>query len=54
MGGGDGVAAKTPAGQAQAGAGEAPPRTRFLRQFELVRRMRGYDQQLDGNWIKRA
>ena len=54
MGGGDGVAAKTPAGQAQAGAGEAPPRTRYLRQFELVEKMRAYDPSLDEKLINRA
>ena len=54
MSGGDGVAAKTPAGQAQAGAGDAPTRTRFLRQFELVEKMRAYDPSLDENLINRA
>ncbi len=54
MGGGDGVAAKTPAGQAQAGAGEAPTRTRYLRQFELVEKMRAYDPSLDEKLINRA
>jgi len=54
MAGGDGVAAKTPAGSKQAGAGEAPPRTRFLRQFELVERMRAYDPSLDESLINRA
>jgi (p)ppGpp synthase/HD superfamily hydrolase len=54
MGGGDGVAAKTPAGQVQAGAGDAPTRTRFLRQFELVEKMRAYDPSLDENLINRA
>ena len=54
MGGGDAVAAKTPAGQAQAGAGDAPARTRFLRQFELVEKMRAYDPSLDENLINRA
>src|SRR5689334_6398693 len=54
MGGGDGVAAKTPAGQAQAGAGDAPARTRFLRQFELVEKMRAYDPSLDESLINRA
>jgi len=52
--GGDGVAAKTPAGPVQAGAGEAPPRTRYLRQFELVERMRAYDPSLDENLVNRA
>src|SRR5689334_20538951 len=54
MGGGDGVAAKTPAGQAQAGAGDAPARTRFLRQFELVEKMRAYDPSVDESLINRA
>lgn len=53
MGGGDGVAAKTPAAPQQAGAGENP-RTRYLRQFELVERMRDYDPQVDENLINRA
>jgi GTP pyrophosphokinase/guanosine-3',5'-bis(diphosphate) 3'-pyrophosphohydrolase len=52
--GGDGVAAKTPAGQAQAGAGEAAARTRYLRQFELIERMREYDPSLDEHLINRA
>lgn len=54
MGGGDGVAANAPAGSKQAGAGDAPPRTRFLRQFELVERMRAYDPSLDENLVNRA
>jgi GTP diphosphokinase / guanosine-3',5'-bis(diphosphate) 3'-diphosphatase len=54
MSGGDGAAAKTPAGPAQAGAGEAPPRTKFLRQFELVERVREYDPSLDESLINRA
>jgi GTP diphosphokinase / guanosine-3',5'-bis(diphosphate) 3'-diphosphatase len=54
MSGGDGVAAKTPPGPQKAGAGDAPPRTRFLRQFELVERMRAYDPSLDENLINRA
>ncbi len=54
MPGGDGVAAKTPAGQPLAGAGAAPPRTRFLRQFELVERMRAYDPSTDEHLINRA
>jgi GTP pyrophosphokinase/guanosine-3',5'-bis(diphosphate) 3'-pyrophosphohydrolase len=54
MSGGDGVAAKTPAGPAQAGAGDAPTRTRFLRQFELVEKMRAYDPSLDESLINRA
>jgi guanosine-3',5'-bis(diphosphate) 3'-pyrophosphohydrolase len=52
MAGGDGVAAKTPAGMA--GAGAAAPRKGFLRQFELVERMRAYDPSLDENLINRA
>ena len=39
MSGGDGVAAKTPAGSAKTGAGAAPARSKILRQFELVERM---------------
>ncbi len=54
MAGGDGVAAKTPAGQAQAGAGDVATRVRYLRQFELVERMRAYDPSLDENLINRA
>ncbi|MEZ5995952.1 MAG: bifunctional (p)ppGpp synthetase/guanosine-3',5'-bis(diphosphate) 3'-pyrophosphohydrolase [Hyphomonadaceae bacterium] len=54
MSGGDGVAAKVPAGQAEAGAGAAAPRARFLRQFELVERVRGYDPSADENLINRA
>lgn len=54
MSGGDGVAAKTPAGQARAGAGEAPPRTKYLRQFELVERVRAYDPSVDESLINRA
>ncbi|MBS0386674.1 MAG: bifunctional (p)ppGpp synthetase/guanosine-3',5'-bis(diphosphate) 3'-pyrophosphohydrolase [Proteobacteria bacterium] len=54
MGGGDGVAAKVPAGPAEAGAGDAAPRTRYLRQFELVEKMRAYDPSLDENLINRA
>ncbi|HYD88514.1 MAG TPA: bifunctional (p)ppGpp synthetase/guanosine-3',5'-bis(diphosphate) 3'-pyrophosphohydrolase [Vitreimonas sp.] len=54
MAGGDGVAAQVPAGSDQAGAGAAPPRTRFLRQFELVERMRAYDPSLDENLVNRA
>lgn len=53
MSGGDVVAASTPVGK-KAGAGEAPPRTRFLRQFELVERMRAYDPSLDENLVNRA
>jgi GTP diphosphokinase / guanosine-3',5'-bis(diphosphate) 3'-diphosphatase len=54
MAGGDGVAAKAPAGRAQAGAGDARSRTRFLRQFELVERVRAYDPSLDESLINRA
>jgi GTP pyrophosphokinase/guanosine-3',5'-bis(diphosphate) 3'-pyrophosphohydrolase len=50
--GGDGVAAKVPAGPAP--AAEASPRTRYLRQFELVERMRAYDPSLDESLINRA
>ncbi|MBC7770631.1 MAG: bifunctional (p)ppGpp synthetase/guanosine-3',5'-bis(diphosphate) 3'-pyrophosphohydrolase [Phycisphaerales bacterium] len=53
MAGGDGVAANAPAGK-KAGAGEAPPRTRYLRQFELVERMRAYDPSLDEHLVNRA
>jgi GTP diphosphokinase / guanosine-3',5'-bis(diphosphate) 3'-diphosphatase len=51
--GGDGVAAKH---APEAGAGEnAPvPRARFLRQFELVERVRAYDPGVDENLINRA
>ena len=54
MAGGDGVAAQAPVGSKAAGAGAAPPRTRYLRQFELVERMRGYDPSLDENLVNRA
>lgn len=54
MSGGDGVAAKNPLGPQKAGAGDTPSRTRFLRQFELVERMRAYDPSLDENLINRA
>ena len=54
MSGGDGVAAKTPVGSIKAGAGDAPPRTRLLRQFELVERVREYDPSVDENLINRA
>ncbi|MEZ6021962.1 MAG: HD domain-containing protein [Hyphomonadaceae bacterium] len=54
MAGGDGVAAKTPAGAVPAAAGDAPPRTRFLRQFELVERVRAYDPSVDESLINRA
>ena len=50
--GGDGVAAK-PA-PAKAGAGAPQPRARFLRQFELVERVRAYDPQVDESLINRA
>ncbi|HEX8900265.1 bifunctional (p)ppGpp synthetase/guanosine-3',5'-bis(diphosphate) 3'-pyrophosphohydrolase [Vitreimonas sp.] len=53
-GGDDAVAAKIPAGSKPAGAGDAPPRTRFLRQFELVERMREYDPSLDESLVNRA
>ncbi|HRK65257.1 MAG TPA: RelA/SpoT family protein, partial [Terricaulis sp.] len=53
MGGGDGVAAKSPAASQQAGAGDAP-RTRYLRQFELLERVRDYDPSVDENLINRA
>jgi GTP pyrophosphokinase/guanosine-3',5'-bis(diphosphate) 3'-pyrophosphohydrolase len=54
MSGGDAVAAKTPAGPTTAGAGDAPPRTKFLRQFELIERVRDYDPSLDEHLINRA
>jgi GTP pyrophosphokinase/guanosine-3',5'-bis(diphosphate) 3'-pyrophosphohydrolase len=53
-GGDDVVAAKIPAGSKPAGAGDAAPRTRFLRQFELVERMREYDPSLDESLVNRA
>ncbi|WP_135210034.1 RelA/SpoT family protein [Vitreimonas flagellata] len=53
-GGDDAVAAKIPAGSKPAGAGDAPPRARFLRQFELVERMREYDPSLDESLVNRA
>jgi GTP diphosphokinase / guanosine-3',5'-bis(diphosphate) 3'-diphosphatase len=53
-GGDDAVAAKIPAGSKPAGAGDAPARTRFLRQFELVERMREYDPSLDESLVNRA
>jgi GTP pyrophosphokinase/guanosine-3',5'-bis(diphosphate) 3'-pyrophosphohydrolase len=53
MSGGDGVAATTPASPPAAGAG-APPRKSYLRQFELVERVRGYDPSVDENLINRA
>ncbi len=52
--GGDGVAAKNPAGPGKAGAGEPPARTKYLRQFELVERVRAYDPSLDESLINRA
>ncbi|MGE0740754.1 MAG: bifunctional (p)ppGpp synthetase/guanosine-3',5'-bis(diphosphate) 3'-pyrophosphohydrolase [Hyphomonadaceae bacterium] len=54
MGGGDGVAAKTPAGPTKTAAGEAPPRAKYLRQFELVERVRAYDPSVDESLINRA
>lgn len=53
-GGDDAVAAKIPAGSKPAGAGDAAPRARFLRQFELVERMREYDPSLDESLVNRA
>lgn len=52
MSGGDAVAAR-PA-SAPTGTGDAPPRTRYLRQFELLERIRSYDPQVDENLINRA
>ena len=52
MAGGDFVAAK--ASPTPTGAGEEFPRTRYLRQFELVERIRAYDPSLDENLINRA
>ena len=54
MSGGDGVAAKTPAGSAKTGAGAAPARNKVLRQFELVERVREYDPSADESLINRA
>jgi GTP diphosphokinase / guanosine-3',5'-bis(diphosphate) 3'-diphosphatase len=51
MSGGDGVAAQAPAGQAKASTGDAP---RYLRQFQLVERMRAYDPSLDESLVNRA
>ena len=51
MPGGDGVAAKAPAGLAKTAAGDKP---RFLRQFELIERVRAYDPSLDEGLINRA
>jgi GTP pyrophosphokinase/guanosine-3',5'-bis(diphosphate) 3'-pyrophosphohydrolase len=52
--GGDGVAAKTPAGEIKAGAGDAAARARYLRQFELIERMREYDPSVDDALINKA
>ncbi|MBL8543039.1 MAG: bifunctional (p)ppGpp synthetase/guanosine-3',5'-bis(diphosphate) 3'-pyrophosphohydrolase [Hyphomonadaceae bacterium] len=52
MSGGDGVAAQVPAGPKKAGAGDTPPR--YLRQFELVERVREYDPSVDESLINRA
>jgi GTP pyrophosphokinase/guanosine-3',5'-bis(diphosphate) 3'-pyrophosphohydrolase len=54
MPGGDGVAAKIPAGSTQAGAGAAASAGKYLRQFELVERVRSYDPSVDENLINRA
>lgn len=54
MSGGDGVAAKTPAGPERAGAGSATPRGRYLRQFELIERLRAYDPSVDEALVNRA
>ncbi len=54
MAGGDGVAAKAPAGPAQASAGDAAARPKYLRQFELVERVREYDPSVDEGLINRA
>ncbi len=54
MSGGDGVAAKNPAGPKQTGAGGTPPRIRYLRQFELLERVRAYDPTVDESLINRA
>ncbi len=53
MPGGDGVAAKLPAGQATAGAGDAA-RPRYRRQFELVERILACDPSLDESLVNRA
>ncbi len=52
MAGGDGVAAQVPAGARKAGAGDVPPR--YLRQFELIERVREYDPSVDESLINRA
>ncbi len=54
MSGGDGVAAKIPAGANTAGAGNAGARSRYLRQFELIERVRAYDPSVDEALINRA
>src|SRR5262245_1507253 len=54
MAGGDGVAARTHAGSKQAGGGAPQTRTKYLRQFELVERVREYDPSLDEGLINRA
>src|SRR5262245_60116333 len=54
MAGGDGVAARTHAGSKQAGGGAPQTRTKYLRQFELVERVREYDPSLDEHLINRA
>ena len=54
MSGGDAVAAQVPASQAKTGAGDAPPRAKYMRQFELVERVRGYDPSVDESLINRA
>jgi GTP pyrophosphokinase/guanosine-3',5'-bis(diphosphate) 3'-pyrophosphohydrolase len=51
---GDVVLGKGPAGQNQAGAGDALTRAPYLRQFELVDRMRAYDPSIDDQLINRA
>ncbi len=54
MPGGDGVAAKNPAGPSKAGAGDHQTRGRYLRQFELIERVRAYDPSADEGLINRA
>ncbi|MEQ1619670.1 MAG: bifunctional (p)ppGpp synthetase/guanosine-3',5'-bis(diphosphate) 3'-pyrophosphohydrolase [Terricaulis sp.] len=51
---GDVVLGKGPASRNQAGAGDAPTRAPYLRQFELVDRMRAYDPSIDDQLINRA
>ncbi|MES1159015.1 MAG: bifunctional (p)ppGpp synthetase/guanosine-3',5'-bis(diphosphate) 3'-pyrophosphohydrolase [Terricaulis silvestris] len=51
---GDGVAAKAAPQLAGAGENAPVPRARFLRQFELVERVRAYDPHADENLINRA